>query len=91
MKHSISTGYRLFERKKETNWQYQLISWSQPRCRLCGRFLSKRQWMYCINCGNLIRHQIQNVTRKNSRETIKKIVKIPIPRKVWRMLDYGVG
>ena len=63
--------------------------WDEYVTKTCTNQTPMR--LYCVDCGNLVKHQIQNITRKNIRETIKKIVKIPIPRKVWRMLDYGVG
>ena len=47
--HSIgdgcfSTGYRVYKSSSS-----DLISWSQRRCEVCGRFLSKRQMRYCAN------------------------------------------
>jgi hypothetical protein len=38
----LATGYRVFRTNNKG-----LVSWSQRRCKACGKFLSKRQKLYC--------------------------------------------
>lgn len=45
-----STGYRTY-RNDNKNHKQILVSWIQRRCKVCGRFLSKRQGKYCDNHG----------------------------------------
>lgn len=70
----------------------ELVSWSQATCKLCHKFLSKKndREMYCSKCAKKVHYQVQNASRKSVRETLKKIINFSIPRVVWRELDYGV-
>jgi uncharacterized paraquat-inducible protein A len=60
----------------------ELISWTQRRCRICKRFLSKWQKEYCRRCGEKIKkklHAIYEITKyrsnKNYREKVSKRMK----------------
>lgn len=41
----FTTGYRVY------NNGLGLVSWSQRKCKTCGKFLSKRQKLYCNEHG----------------------------------------
>lgn len=41
---------RLYAHDKNTT-KSRLITWSQRRCKICQRFLSKKQKKYCVKCA----------------------------------------
>jgi hypothetical protein len=54
-----------------------LVTWSQRRCSICNRFLTKKQHRYCKKCGKE-RIKIVTLSRDEMRyysiETIRRLI-----------------
>ncbi len=60
----------------------ELTTWIQRRCKLCGKFLSKFQRIYCSICGNKENQQKRNYAKnKDKRREASKNWRLNNPKK----------
>lgn len=90
-KNLVSTGYRTFTYKHRG--KAILVAWIQRRCKVCQRFLGKKEIFLCRKCyrnrQKSKRYLWDAVTKSiegYSRESIKEVVDKFMPRYIWKIL-----
>lgn len=72
------------------NKPVELLTWIQRRCIICQRFLSKKQQKYCFRCSKKVIY-LKNVRRsqkrKYSKNIIRELVNIKIPRFLYKIIE----
>jgi hypothetical protein len=63
----ISTGRRIYKYVRDTSTkkvEAVLLTWRQPVCQKCKRFLSKKQIKFCAKCKPLNDREVSTRTMK---------------------------